>query len=660
MQVGGRIGDWELVQPLGAGGQGTVWAVVHTRTNITAALKLLTGRDAASLTRFRREIEIIRELDHPHVVRLQDYDVDGPEPYVVMDLYRGGSLADVLARDGRLSAGQAARVIAALADALAAAHARGIVHRDVKPSNVLLDRNGNPYLADFGVAHVGMSGLTGTGGVVGSAGYMAPELFDGASASAATDAFALGVLGWELLTGGRPYTRLDDARAGRRGSLPDDVPPEVASALDGLLAAATEQRTMDLHGVADQLGAIRSERLRPIDNETIILAGAGAAREARARTGEAETVATKPNRRRGVVVALVALAILLLGGVGFAATALLGDDGSGQGVALEGDDDNSKEEVDEDGNVPPPTNAAGEAVDATPVTNPETGNVVAWLDDDGNVVAGNTDPGGADPGGDDPNRDESGSAPTVRGEGTPSTVRSGNSNDDDVLAPGTSPATPTTKPTATPTTTRTTTPPTVPPTNPPTVAPTAPPTTAPPPSHAPINISNLVVNPGFETGTSGWNLSNVAGGAVNGNAYAGSWFLQFKGAESRSIWQTIPWSPSSSQYLGATVRAFCPGPANCGGTLAIWAYNKDTNAASKVGDAGFTISPGRWYECRLDSNHNGNMTPGVTGHWAKVPLNSDRLKFEIYGSMVNPLNLDEAYMGPFSLGPGPDSPDNCV
>src|SRR5439155_15049199 len=127
-------------------------------------------------------------------------------PYLVMEYLSGGSLRDLLRREGAQPPHRAFAWLEEAGRALDAAHRAGVGHRDVKPANLLLDRNGDVHVADFGIASaVGMDSLTATGTVLGTAGYLAPEQAQGGRATAASDRYALGVVGWELLTGSRPF-----------------------------------------------------------------------------------------------------------------------------------------------------------------------------------------------------------------------------------------------------------------------------------------------------------------------------------------------------------------------------------------------------------------------------------------------------------------------
>jgi serine/threonine-protein kinase len=197
---------------IGRGGMATVWRAQDTVLNRPVAVKRLRASlldDGEIAERFRREAEAVVRLNHPGVVRLLDRGDDGDGPYLVMELVEGEDLKARIAREGPLPPEDAARVCAQVARALAYAHARGVVHRDIKSQNVLLDEDGHAKLADFGIARLmegtGDSGLTRTGMMVGSSDYLAPEQAEGRPVDGRTDVYALAIVLWECLTGRLPF-----------------------------------------------------------------------------------------------------------------------------------------------------------------------------------------------------------------------------------------------------------------------------------------------------------------------------------------------------------------------------------------------------------------------------------------------------------------------
>jgi hypothetical protein len=244
------VGDYDLEHPIGAGASGTVWRA-HQRgpvTRVVALKRLRAGGGVADLARITREATVLTELDHPHIVRVLEVVHDGDGVALAMQFAPGGSLDDLLRARGRLTPGQVVAVAAPVADALASAHRRGVLHGDVKPANVLFTSDGEPLLSDFGVART--LGRVTSDLVTGTAEYLAPELLDGAQPDPRADVYALGVVCYQALTGRLPFTGsapLAVARAADAGDharLEDDpsVPPPLADVVERAMARRPEQR----------------------------------------------------------------------------------------------------------------------------------------------------------------------------------------------------------------------------------------------------------------------------------------------------------------------------------------------------------------------------------------------------------------------------------
>ncbi|HJZ55983.1 MAG TPA: protein kinase, partial [Gemmataceae bacterium] len=207
----GTVPGYELLEPIGRGGMGVVYKARQAKLNRVVALKMVLGGQRANtkqLIRFLAEAEAAAAVKHPHVVQVFEFgDADG-RPFLAMEYLPGGTLTERLKADGRLAPRAAADLVGRLAAAVQAAHDLGIVHRDVKPGNVLFDETDVPKVTDFGVAKRGTGGdLTATHAVMGTPAYMAPEQARGNTkfVGPTADIYALGVILYECLTGTRPF-----------------------------------------------------------------------------------------------------------------------------------------------------------------------------------------------------------------------------------------------------------------------------------------------------------------------------------------------------------------------------------------------------------------------------------------------------------------------
>jgi eukaryotic-like serine/threonine-protein kinase len=204
----GPEGRYRLVRRIGVGGMGEVWEADDTVLGRRVALKVLVQEladDARATSRFVREARATAKLTHPNVTRVYDFGRDGGVPYLVMEFLEGETLADRLA-GGPMPPAEAARICAAVADALEAAHSRGIIHRDIKPGNVLLTSAGEVKVMDFGIAAAADETHSTTGsGLYGTAAYISPERAAGQAATPAADVYSLGAVLYELLTGRPPF-----------------------------------------------------------------------------------------------------------------------------------------------------------------------------------------------------------------------------------------------------------------------------------------------------------------------------------------------------------------------------------------------------------------------------------------------------------------------
>jgi serine/threonine protein kinase len=203
------LGRYRIVDRLGFGGMGEVWRAVDRELGREVAVKALARHLVANVEareRFRREAQHAGSLDHPHVVSIYDAGTEGDSMLLVMELVDGGSLTARLREHGRPSVEEGVRILREILAGLSAAHEAGLVHRDVKPANVLFTAGGSVRLTDFGIARLSATDTTRTAEVYGSAPYMAPELAYGLRGGTRADVYAVGCVGYELLTGTSPFT----------------------------------------------------------------------------------------------------------------------------------------------------------------------------------------------------------------------------------------------------------------------------------------------------------------------------------------------------------------------------------------------------------------------------------------------------------------------
>src|SRR5437868_1243377 len=266
---------YRLVRRLGSGGFGTVWLAHDERLDRPVAVKRVPTADAEQAERARREALVAARLSHPGIVALYEAGADDSACYLVSELVRGETLG-VLEADGALSDRDVVEIGLALCDALAHAHARGVVHRDVKPGNVIVpeapeDGGAAAKLTDFGIARVvGDDALTRTGDVLGTLAYMAPEQAEGRGASEASDLYALGVVLYEALAGVNPVRGATPAETARRLGTPlpplrrfrRDLPRGLCAGIDTAVAVDRARRGSlpALHrALADALDAVGDE-----------------------------------------------------------------------------------------------------------------------------------------------------------------------------------------------------------------------------------------------------------------------------------------------------------------------------------------------------------------------------------------------------------------
>ncbi len=273
-QSGDLIADrYELEELVGTGGMSTVFRARDRQLERRVAIKILHehyAEDPEYLERFRREARAVARLSHPNIVTVIDRGDDGGRQYIVFEHVDGENLKELVLRSGRLPVRRALELALAIADGLSFAHDHGLVHRDVKPQNVLLNQEGEVKVTDFGIArslHV-EHGVTQTGTVLGTGEYLAPEQASGKPVSPATDVYSLGVVLWELLAGDVPFVgenfvavalrHVNEPPPDLRQRRPD-VTPRLEAAIERALAKDPARRFPSMAAFAKELRACLAE-----------------------------------------------------------------------------------------------------------------------------------------------------------------------------------------------------------------------------------------------------------------------------------------------------------------------------------------------------------------------------------------------------------------
>jgi eukaryotic-like serine/threonine-protein kinase len=328
-------GRFEIVELIGKGGMSSVFKAHDRLLDRSVAIKVLHPQfteDEEYVERFRREARSVAQLSHPNIVTVIDRGEDSGRQYIVFEYVQGENLKQLLERTGPMSAYEALGMALQMARALSFAHGRGLIHRDVKPQNVLLNAEGQAKMTDFGIARsVDVQGVTITGTVLGTSEYIAPEQARGQQVDAQTDVYSLGVVLYELLTGSVPYDGDNFVTVALRHvnepvpSLLEqrpDAPPRLALAVERAMAKSPDERYESMDELVEELEDCLAELDPSSEDATMITRRpVAAARRQRPR---------RKRRRLGVLWPIAAV----LGVLAVAALAALGalalrDDGNG-------------------------------------------------------------------------------------------------------------------------------------------------------------------------------------------------------------------------------------------------------------------------------------------------------------------------------------------
>ncbi len=381
--IGTLLNDrFRLEEKIGAGGMSTVYRAYDITLERWVAIKSMhrdISTDPDQLERFRREARAVARLNHPHVVTVIDFGEDDGSPYIVLELVEGETLKQRIKRMGRLPVDEAVAYAIEIGRALSAAHAAHLVHRDVKPQNVLIDQEGRAKVTDFGIARsLEVHGLTATGRVLGTTDYVAPEQALGHEVTEQSDVYSLGIVLYEMLAGEPPF-RAESQVAVAMKHVQEQMPdilvarPDVSSALASVVDRATAKELGNRYATADDFVH---------ELEQVLAIEAARAGET---TGEATTILqTLPGdttefaplrlrRPRRWLLSVVAVAVLAAAAIGYLATRTERGPGDAEGVgggglravALTG---GAAHDYDPQGDDDESSEAAQLAIDANPTT----------------------------------------------------------------------------------------------------------------------------------------------------------------------------------------------------------------------------------------------------------------------------------------------------
>jgi len=354
MEITHQLGRYEIVAELGRGAMGAVFRARDPKIDRTVAIKTISvsassKHDAEHYRqRFFREAQAAGRLSHPGIVTIYDVGEDETTqtPFIVMECVEGSSLDRLVAATpgGKLPREIAIRLVQQIAEALDYAHKQGIVHRDIKPANIMVTTEGQPKVADFGIAKLAMAETTLPGHVVGTPAYMSPEQLNGKALDGRSDLFSLGVITYWLLTGVKPFdgdtiTEICVQVVTKKPAPPSEIAPGLSGSFDYVLSRALAkdpatryQNGRELAADLDDLGAGRIPRsidqsaktqMVPQIGGTAVLPGAAATAVAKARTAQAMAETSTPGRRK-LLIYVAAAALLLLAGAGLLAVTFSG------------------------------------------------------------------------------------------------------------------------------------------------------------------------------------------------------------------------------------------------------------------------------------------------------------------------------------------------
>ena len=344
--LGGR---YRVEARIGAGGMAEVFRGFDPVLNRTVAIKTLLpqfARDEAFVARFRREAQAAARLNHPNIVAAYDTGSDDGTQYIVMEFVEGRTLAEFLATGRRPTPVQSAEIAQKICSALAAAHAQGVIHRDIKPGNVMVTRDGTVKVMDFGIARMttGVETAPQTSAVLGTATYLSPEQAQGGPVDARTDIYSLGTVLYEMVGGRPPFTgespvAIAYKQVNETPVPPSQLNPDVPARLDAVIMKALSKNPANRYQTADEFAADLDRVVKGQEVEaTPLLAGMGDATQVISRPSQTSVlppVAEEPKSGRkvwlGILIGILIVAVLGGGGYLLVNSLTGGDDGGTPG-----------------------------------------------------------------------------------------------------------------------------------------------------------------------------------------------------------------------------------------------------------------------------------------------------------------------------------------
>lgn len=269
--IGQQVGNYHILEKIGSGGFGEVYRAHELTVDREVAIKVILPehvRNQEFQQRFESEARLVAKLEHPHIIPLYNFWQDDQGAFLVMRYVRGGSLREIIRKQGALSLAQTTRIIGQITDALTTAHQAGVIHRDLKPENILLDLHGNAYLTDFGIAKQANNRhqVADGEGIVGTLPYLSPEQLQGQDASPQSDIYALGIILYEMLAGEHPFGDVPISlliTKHLRDPLPDlpSKRPDLPINITSTITRSTAKSPGDRYSTAQGMGLALSESI---------------------------------------------------------------------------------------------------------------------------------------------------------------------------------------------------------------------------------------------------------------------------------------------------------------------------------------------------------------------------------------------------------------